>query len=221
MLKLQPLAGVALLDIPPRVGLCLVDRELGGPGRAADETAQIGKIEAGLLNRIADLIIQEWCNVWSDHLEIHATVSGTESNSRFLSTSTPDTNMLVVGVEFRLGDIVEPMQFAFPHPMLEPLTAKLGAGTNSADAPGLPLKTAPAKWNSFLDELPLELQAEIPEIELPASQVAELKPGDVLTLPSDLMSQIKLRIANHPGFVGSLGEASQHRAIRIEKAVGV
>jgi flagellar motor switch protein FliM len=217
VLKLHPLAGIGLLDIPPRLGLCMVDRELGGPGRTLEETLQIGKIEARLLGQVVDLIVQEWCGTWRDILEVRPTVLGTESNSRFLTTSEPSTVMLVVGVEMRFTDTAETMQLAFPHPMLEPLTLKLNAGANGRDKPGAAVPAALPRWNPLFDDIQIQLQAELPEIQLPAGQVARLQPGDVLNIPADLMSQVRLRLADHPGFVGTLGVSSQRRAVRIEK----
>jgi flagellar motor switch protein FliM len=36
LFKLEPLRGVCLLDIPPRLGLSIVDRQLGGPAHCTD-----------------------------------------------------------------------------------------------------------------------------------------------------------------------------------------
>jgi len=159
MIKLQPLAGVCLLDIPPRLGLCMVDRELGGPGRVPDEACQVGKIEARLLAQVVGVIVHEWCSVWSDLLEVRPTVLGSENNSRYLHSSAPDTCMLVVGMETHVGETVEQMHFAFPHPMLEPLTLKLDAGGNGGEKPDMAAKTAPAKWNSLFDDLEIGIKA--------------------------------------------------------------
>ncbi len=215
MLRLQPLAGICLLDIPPRLGLSIVDRELGGPGRVPEEARQVGKIEARLLARVVGVIVHEWCSIWSDLLEVRPTVVGNESNSRYLHTSAPETSMLVVGVEARIAETVEQMQFAFPHPMLEPLTLKLNAGVNGGEKPPMPARTAPAKWNSLFDDLEIEVKAELPEIPITAEQLAGLKPGDVLTFPPELMSRVRLRLANDPGFVGNLGVSNQRRAVKI------
>ena len=219
VLKLQPLAGVGLLDIPPRLGLCLVDRELGGPGRVPEETRQIGKIEARLLSRVVGLIVNEWCSIWGDLMEVRPTVMGNESNSRFLNTSTPATSMLVVGMEARIAETTDQMQFAFPHSMLEPLILKLNAKVAGGEKPETSPKTAPAKWNSVFDDLDIQVRAELPEIQLPAGQLAGLKPGDVLTLPPELMNQVRLRLADHPGFVGNLGVSNQRRAVKITQSL--
>jgi flagellar motor switch protein FliM len=219
MLKAQPLTGIGLLDIPPRLGLSIVDRELGGPGRVAEDTSQIGKVETRLLSTVVHLIVNEWCAVWKDLMELQPSVLGHEMNSRYLDTSDPDTTMLVVGVETHIGDLVEMMQFAFPHHMLEPLTLKLNASAAHAEKPGATTKNAPLKWNPFFDDVDVQVRAELPEIQVPGSQVAELKVGDIVPLPPECMTEVRLRLANHPGFIGTLGISNQRRAVKIDKCL--
>src|ERR1700691_339518 len=36
LFKVEPLRGVSILEIPPLLGLCIVDRLMGGPGQAAE-----------------------------------------------------------------------------------------------------------------------------------------------------------------------------------------
>jgi flagellar motor switch protein FliM len=219
MLKLPPLKGICLLDIPPRLALCIVDRELGGPGRVAEEACQIGKIETRLLAPMVSLIIKEWCAIWGDLMEIQAVVLGNEGDSRFLRTSPPENSMLLVGVEMKLGETAEQIQFAFPHPMLEPLTIKLDGGTATEGKQDPAAKGAPAKWNALFDDLQIEVRAELPELQLPAGQVAELKPGDVLNLPPEFLNEVRLRLGHHPGFVGTLGVSGRRRAVKIDKCL--
>jgi flagellar motor switch protein FliM len=219
MLKLQPLTGIGLLDVPPRLGLSMVDRDLGGPGRVAEESSQIGKIEARLLSTVVSLIVNEWCMIWKDLMEIQPSVMGYEVNSRYLETSTAETIMLVVGMETRISDVVEQMQFAFPHQMLEPLGRKLKSIAATGEKKEVVVKPPPAKWNSFFDELNVLVRAELPEIHISAGEVANLKPGDVLNLPPECMNEIRLRLANHPGFIGTLGTCNQRRAVKIEKCL--
>jgi flagellar motor switch protein FliM len=217
LLKMQPLDGTCLLDIAPRLALTMVDRELGGPGKALEEAPQIGKTEAKLLSTVVGLIAAEWCFNWADIMEIRPFIIGSELNSRFVRTSEPDTTMLVVGMEARIGDLSEQIQFAFPHTMLEPLTLKLNSGTATDDKAGATAKPAAPKWNPLYDDIRLEVRAELPELHVPASQISELKLGDIIDLPPECMNQVRLRLANHPGFIGSLGSTNKYRAIKIEK----
>jgi flagellar motor switch protein FliM len=214
MFKIPTLTGIGLLEIPPRLCLCMVDRELGGPGRPGEETSQIGKIEEQLISPVVSLIIKEWCAIWADFVQLQPAVVGHEVNSRYLETSAPEAIMLVLGIETRLTEIVEQVQFALPHQMIEPLTLKL-----SGEKREVPAKIVPARWNSFFDDLPIQIKAELPEILLSVGEVAELKPGDVLNLPPECMNEVRLRLANHPGFIGSLGSCNQRRAVKIEKCL--
>lgn len=219
LVKLPPLEGICLLDMTPKLALAIVDRELGGPGRAPDEVTQIGKMEARLLTPFVGIIANEWCATWKDLLEVRPQIVGSEGNSRYVNTSTPQTSMLVVGIQATFGETIDQMQIAFPHPMLEPLTTKLTAGANTPDKAAA--KPSPAKWGPLLDSVSIELKAQLPGIELSAGQVAELKVGDVITFPPDFINSVEVLLAGYPGFIGTLGVSNQRRAVRIEKRLTV
>lgn len=220
LVKLQPLVGVCLLDLPPRLCLSIVDRELGGPGRAAEEVRQIGKIEAKLITPVVTLILNEWCSTWTDLMEIRPNILGYETNSRYLNSSAKGTSMLVVGMQARVGETNEQMQIAFPHPMLEPLTVKMNAQSPSTEKPDIVShKAVPTRLTPLLGSVPVEVKAEMPELNMSVEELSALKPGDVLKLPPEWMNHIKLRLPNHPGFIGTLGIAGHQRAIKISEAL--
>jgi flagellar motor switch protein FliM len=220
LLKLQPLNGTALLDIPPRLALSIVDRVLGGPGKVGEDNRQIGKIETRLLSPVVALVVNEWCAVWKDLMEIRPNILGSETNSRFLNTCAPATTVLVIGIQLTMGEIVDQMQIAFPHPMLEPLTVKLNAGTAASAAKPDSAKNAAPKWGPLFDSIQVEVRAQLPAIELEAGEVAHLKLGDVLAFPNEFMSQVQLVLSDYPGYVGSLGTCSDRRAVKIERCLG-
>ena len=70
LLKLEPLKGVCLLEIPPQLGLSIVDRELGGAGVSIDENRALTEIESRILSRVVEMSLGEWCHAWSDLLEL-------------------------------------------------------------------------------------------------------------------------------------------------------
>ena len=71
LFKVEPLEGVCLLDIPARLGLTLLDRELGGPAVCQDEIRDLTEIEAKLAAKFVHLVLAEWCNIWADTLPMH------------------------------------------------------------------------------------------------------------------------------------------------------
>src|ERR1700685_3864286 len=115
LFKTEPLKGVGLLVIPPKLGLTLVDRLLGGPGQAPEEGRDLSEIEIALIDQVATLVISEWCNHWLEMRGLHPSLLGHENNSRFLQTATPDTAMLVLTMSGGIGEQTEPVQIVFPY----------------------------------------------------------------------------------------------------------
>jgi flagellar motor switch protein FliM len=93
LFKTDPLKGVGLLVISPRLGLSLVDRLLGGAGQMPQAAREFSEIEVALTDQIATMLLGEWCNHWPEMRELHATLLGHENNSRFLQTAPADTAM--------------------------------------------------------------------------------------------------------------------------------
>jgi flagellar motor switch protein FliM len=148
-------------------------------------------------------------------MELRPVQVALESNSRFLETSSPETILLVLGIEMRFGQIVETMQFGLPYPTLEPLLAKLNASTERVKKTAVAKSAVPPHWNPLLDEMEMKLTAELPATTLAANQLADLKPGDLIPITGDMVNQVKLLFEGTPKFLGMLGSQNKQWAVKI------
>ena len=211
--KVEPLKGVCLLDMSPRLGLTFVDRLLGGPAHSVSLTGELSEIEAALLDQVACLILNEWCAMWQKVETTRPVLLGHESNGRFLTSSAHDTVMLILSMEVRLGDCVEQMQLAFPFMTIEPLVR------NSAQAAELQMDAASPqgrpKWNPGFDEVPVQLHAQWHGLELTARELTRLKCGDVLLLDADCFDRVEIRFEQLAKFYGRLGTSAERWAVEL------
>lgn len=217
--RLEPWKGTCLMDVPPRLALSLVDRELGGPGVFEDEARDLTRLETQLLSRFIDLIAGEWCASWGQKVEFRPAVIRHETCPRYLNTHAPDETLLVLGMELRMGEVAERIHMAFPLPILEPLLAKLNAEMHAGEVNE---KTAPAaapRWNPAMDDLPVRLTAQWQGVELTARELGELKPGDVLRIAPGTADRIELLLESAPKYQGSLGTLGPNWAVKIVEAV--
>jgi len=220
LLKLEPLTGTCLLDIPPLLGLCMVDRELGGPALPAEEPRELGKMEAKLLSKIVETIVTQWCGSWTDIIDLRPALLKHENNGRFLKVCPPETTMFLLGIETKIGELVEQMQLVLPLAMLDPILSKLNAADDPVAKPAAaPVPMAAPKWNSVFDEIELQVTAEMPDVEVTARQLSEMKPGDLISLPEAIAGQIRLCFSGAPKFTGTLGTAEGQWAVKIETPV--
>lgn len=213
LFKVEPLRGVGILEIHPRIGLTIVDRLLGGPANSITANHDFSEIETALLDQAVQLIIGEWCAHWAKVQELRPILLGHETNGQFLQTAPHDTILLVLTMEATLNDCTEKIQIALPCSTLEPLIRKLGTAADlSQDAP--PPATA-LKWNRNFDEVPVLVTAMWDDLVLTARDIVNLKPGDILPLDPRSVRQVKLRLADMSKFEGHLGTTDGKWAVAV------
>lgn len=216
LFKADPLRGICLLDIPPRLGLTIVDRLLGGPAHSVNLDREMSDIELALLNQTVGVILTEWCSHWAKVKDLRPQILGHETNARFLQSSPHDTVMLVIGVETRVGDCMEMMQFAFPCYTLETIVGSLNAIMDRRDdTPKQEVAKHQRRWNPLLGNVQVPVVAEWQDLRMSARDLYRLKPGDVLPLSAEQSNSVKVRLAKVNRFNARLGVVGNHMAVEV------
>jgi len=213
LFKVEPLRGVGILDIHPRLGLTIVDRLLGGSAHSIAADHDFSEIEMALLDQAVQLILAEWCHHWASVQELRPVMLGHENNGQFLQTAPHDTIMLVLAMEAKVGDCLEQIQIALPCFTLEPLIRKLGHINGNTPESATPVSAV--RWNRNFDEVPVPVTAMWDDLELTARDIVNLKVGDVLPLNPKSIRQVKLRLADMPKFEGQLGTTGGKWAVAV------
>lgn len=216
LFKAEPLRGICLLDMPPRLGLTMVDRLLGGPAHSVDATRDLSEIETALLDQVCNLILGEWCNLWHKMQELRPAIIGHENNGRFLQSAAHDTVMLCLGMEVRLGDCMEQIQLVFPYFTIENLVRQLGGLEETDKNQGKVVASAP-KWNRVLDDVQVRVSAEWHGLELTARELSQIKVGDVVLLDPACADNVQVNLEQIPKFQGRLGTRSKKWAVELKK----
>jgi flagellar motor switch protein FliM len=220
LFKVDPLRGVSVLQMPPRLGSAIVDRLMGGPGKAADGIQEISEIERALLEQFVQIVLGEWCRRWAGIKEIKPVILGYETNGEFVQIA-PDTTMLALAMEVSFGDCKEQIQIAFPFSGIEELIRQLSRAPGITTEPQVPTPTPGApKWKPCFDSVPLEIKAEWQLADLAVREIANLKVGDVLQVDARSASRkVLVRIGDQIKFHGQPGTVENHWAIELTEAI--
>jgi flagellar motor switch protein FliM len=213
LFRTDPLKGVGLLVISPRLGLSLVDRLLGGAGQMPESPRDLSEIEIALTDQLATLLLGEWCNHWPEMKELRPVLLGHENNSRFLQTAPPDTSMLILTMEAGIGEQLEPVQLAFPYATIEPLMRQLSPALPEADP--LPTKSGKLAWNHGFDEVKVTASAQWQGLKISAAEITRMKLGDVLMLAPECAAQVQFRLSQIPKFIGKPGMRGGKWAVQL------
>jgi len=213
LFKTEPLKGVGLLIIPPKMSLTFVDRLLGGPGQTMEEPRDLSEIEVALIDQVASLVTSEWCNHWPEMRGLHPSLLGHENNSRYLQTASPDAAMLVLTLTGGIGEQAEGIQLVFPYATVEPLVRLLSPSLPGAEA--VPARSAKPKWNTEFDDVRVPVTAEWHGLKMSAGEISRLKVGDMLALDPACAAQVHLRLSHVPKFIGRPGTSGGKWAVQL------
>ena len=213
LFKTDPLKGVGLLVMPPRMGLMFVDRLLGGPGQMPEEGRDLTEIEVVLIDQVVMLVITEWCNHWPEMRGLQPSLLGHENNSRFLQTATPETAMLILTISGGIGEHSESIQMVFPYATVEPLMRMLSPALPVPDT--TPSQVTQPQWNPEFNDIKVPVIAEWEGLKMSAGEITRLKVGDLLMLDAACAAQVQILLNHIPKFTGRPGTTGNKWAVQL------
>lgn len=203
LFKTEPLLGVGIIDINPRLALTIVDRMLGGNGHSVKLERYLTEIEVTLLEDILHIVLEEWSRLWKVQKELHPAVIGHENNGRFLQTSPKDAVVLVLTLEVSFGDCAEQIQIGVPYYTIEPLMKIMQASRENDTTPEP--KAQRAEWKPIYEHITLPVRAEWDAFELSLREITDLRVGDVVEMPPEIVERTTITLNGSPKFNGTVG----------------
>jgi flagellar motor switch protein FliM len=218
LFKMEPLAGVGVVDVTPRLGLTIVDRLLGGKGHSVKVPDNLTEIEMNLLDDMLLVMLEEWCRLWGGDKRLNTAIVGRENGGRYLQTSASETVMLVIAFTGSIGDCNERLQIAIPYATIEG-TIRAIASSRLASATEPARKERTSAWRSAYNAIPIPLSVEWDAAESSLRDVIALAPGSVMRLPREIIRDTRVRLAGATKFVGEIGVEAGRLAVRIDQKV--
>jgi flagellar motor switch protein FliM len=216
LFKAEPLTGVGVLDINPRLALTIADRLLGGRGHSVKAERYLTEIEIGLLEDIMLIVLEEWCSQWKQEEDLSPLLIGHENNGRFLQTSPRDAIILALTMEVNFGDCAEQMQIGVPYYTIEPLVRKMQARRQKDTAVTADTRKR-ATWQASYDRISLPIRAEWNALDLTLRELSCIRVGDVIELPASLITDTRVLLNGTQKFIGTAGLVGDRVAVQVNR----
>ena len=218
LFKAEPLFGVGILDINPRLALTIADRMLGGRGHSVKAERYLTEIEIGLIEDIIMIVLEEWCGQWKLEQELHPQIIGHETTGRFLQTSPKDAVTPALTLEADFGDCAEQMQIGVPYYTIEPLVKSMQAGRQKDTTVATSIAKK-AEWQPIYEKISIPVRAEWDAFELSLREIAALRVGDVIEMPAGIVEKTRFLLNNTPKYQGTVGIEGDHVAVNLTKKI--
>lgn len=123
--EMAPLKGGAVLDISPHLVFPMIDRILGGPGRAFIQVRELTEIERALVEGIFRRFLVDLQQAWQRVGRFEMRLLNVETNPQFLQLAAANDIAMLVTFDVRVGEVEGVMNLCLPLAMLEPILPKL------------------------------------------------------------------------------------------------
>jgi flagellar motor switch protein FliM len=214
IVRINPLRGLGLVVLDPKLVFTAVDNLFGGVGRHAKVE---GRDFTATEQRIIQLLLRHAFNnlkeAWSKLLPLEFEHVHSEINPHFAKIANPTEIVVISSFRIELHGGGGDLHVTMPYSMLEPLRELLDSG-GTGDA-----TERDGRWTSALrdevDDAEIELNAVLGEATVTLAELLNLKTGDVI--PCDFNGSITLNAESVPLFRGSFGVSRGQQALKINE----
>jgi flagellar motor switch protein FliM len=219
VLKMEPLDGSFLLEINPELVLTLIDRILGGPGKAPMASRELTLIEQSIIEKIINRGLETLQEAWLKVGHFQPKLTGYETTAQFVQIVAPSEIAAVIEFEVKINEVVGKMSMCIPYVVLEPIISDLSAqkwftvGKKESTAATVESLTIVMK------ETMVPFVARVGQSQITVSDLLKLNVGDVIRLNSSPNSEIEILIEGLVKLMGRPGVSSKKKAIQITKVV--
>lgn len=201
IVSLPPLSGQVVLEMETTLVFALVDKMLGGPGRAIERN-MLTEIEKPLVKNIGERMLGALKQAWEAVVVVTPTVDGLETSSQFVSVAPPNDIVLVILFEVKIGEVRTAMSLCIPYLVLKPITIKLSAQKWFASSNRKQNAQIRRMMASQVTSSAVDLSILLGKAKMPFEEFYQLKLGDVIKLDQDTNKDLTLLIGNMPKYKG-------------------
>jgi flagellar motor switch protein FliM len=192
-ISLSPLEGLAALELNPAVAFSMIDRMLGGSGKGMAPTRGLTEIEHNVIDGVVKLVLEHLTETWRNIVDVRFRVNGRDTRPQMLQVAAPNEVVVLIGFDIRIGDARGMLNFCLPATAIETVGDQFThTWYRSHREPTLDDRHH--FWRT-LGHLPVNVAATV-STTLPARDVLELAPGDVIALGHRVTQPIEVRVAD-------------------------
>jgi flagellar motor switch protein FliM len=217
IVAIRPLRGTGLIVCEPALVFGVIDTLYGGIGKFQSriEGRDFSATEQRVINRIIDVITDEYKKAWSGIYPLELEYQRSEMQPQFANIATPSEVVISTSFQLEIGEITGAVHLCMPYASLEPIRDVLYSSTQGDSV------EVDRRWVNVLTQeiqaAEVTLVAELAQADATVEQLMAMKPGDFIEL--DRRQRIEITVEGVPVFECQYGTHNAKYAVRIEKCL--
>lgn len=219
--ELLPLEGNILFEFTPNTAISMIDRLLGGPGRAMGKARELTDIEQTLMHSVIKRGIpclrETWKNIVPDLNPLLQTI---ETNPRFVQIVAPSDSVVVVSFEIRIGENQGSMRLCLPYPTIEPVISRMSSqffianATRRGETPKVE-----EELRRSMEHVEVRMALLLGYADITVRDLVQLQQGDVVVLNTTIHHDLPIMVEQNCKYLGRPGTLNRRMAAQITEIV--
>ncbi len=201
IMSLPPLTGQAVLEIEFGLVFTMIDRLLGGPGKAIGRTV-LTDIERPLVRQTIERMFHSLKSAWEGVVIVNPGIEAIETSSQFVQIAPPNDIVVTILFEVKIGQQRSAMSLCIPYLVLKPITAKLSAQKWFANGSRRQSTAARRLLSTQVANSSVECTVRLGGTRIKVKDFLALQPGDILSLERKTEEDLTLHVGNVAKFRG-------------------
>jgi flagellar motor switch protein FliM len=220
MLELSPLPGTVVVELSTQMALTMVDRMLGGPGRPVP-LRRPTDLELSLVRSLIDHAATSLHETFDSVLHVTPALGAIELNPHFVQAVAPSEMVLLLTYQISMAASRRTdglLTLCYPFSTLQPALDRVEAqGWTDQATEGDPSEKAAGAQHlrDQLPGLPVDVAVQLQPSNVPALDIALLRPGDVLRLDHRVGEPAIALIDGEEVLEGQLGRLGRRLALQV------
>ncbi|MDE3078218.1 MAG: flagellar motor switch protein FliM, partial [Chloroflexota bacterium] len=215
IISMEPLPGNGLLEIEMSLAFALVERLLGGAGKAWNRNRELTDLELVIIRGIGATIVNNLRDAWINVMEIEPKLEDITQSPQFARVALPTDSVLTIAFEVRLGDLTSGMSVCIPYPVLEPVLARLNPQIWISGSRRAALKDSAELVRKNMNAVSVPLTVLLGGADISMDELLKLNAGDVIRLDTLANRELDVLVGGQPKFRARPGLSGKRLAVKV------
>lgn len=221
IIDMSPLQGYAVAAFGLDVAFGFIDRLLGGKGKrnARVLNRDLTDIEVALIRHIGMDIARSLIEPWTRVVELTPDVSELALGPQVMHAIPPSEFVITAWYEVRFAEQTGGISLCFPLTVLEQILPKLTGQSIFDNRPRSGAQDDAKVHDDQLLPVSVQLRAMLGDARVDARDLAQLAPGDIITLDHLAQDPLRIMVGNCERYAGFAGTRGRKLALQVSGLV--
>ncbi len=219
VIRAQELQGDILMEFPPNIAFEIIDKTLGGNVEAKPTQRNLTEIEAAIIYNIMKNLMTSLKEAWGQAYNITPIVEKFFTTTKLINMTRLNDTIIMIEIRLSVANETGVMKFCIPYETIKAIINKIDIKSwlFTEVEPNSPEKVK--KIEEKLELSKVELHAVLGDTKLKLSDIKDLQVGDVITLNTNIKSELPVYIDGVKRYKARPGTKNKKLAIKITETI--